>query len=336
MKHSYLKNLVITLVCTFACSTASTQDFHLSQYDAAALNFNPAMTGMFKGDYRVHGHYRTQWSSIVTRPYRTALLSFDMPLKNRKFAIGGQLANFNAGAGGYNVFSFMASGSYTITLDKNENHFLRTGLSIGFFQKSINMESLYFESQYVQEDGGYFNESLSNQENVGSQSFLQHDANVGLLYYYGKQGVTVNPFVGLTVFHVSRARETFYGTDNYIPIRYMGHAGANFKLGKKVSLLPKVIYMYQKNAAEIMGSLMGHFYLEKPDFYLLAGFTYRSKDAAIVEAGVKWNGFTVRASYDINASGLSPVSSGRGGTEVSLTYIFNKDNPIPVPSCPRL
>ena len=32
------------------------QDFHLSQYDAASLNVNPGMTGVFKGDYRIHGH----------------------------------------------------------------------------------------------------------------------------------------------------------------------------------------------------------------------------------------------------------------------------------------
>lgn len=336
MIKRYTRIFVLFLFTLGASYQSSAQDFHLSQYDAAALNFNPAMTGMFKGDYRIHGHFRTQWSAVVTRPYTTGLLAFDMPLKNRKFAIGAQLANFNAGAGQYNCFSFMASGSYTITLDQSKNHFLRTGISIGLFQKSVNFESLYFESQYVQENGGYFDQALSNNEAVGNSSFLQHDANVGLMYYYGKQGVRVNPFVGVTVFHVSRAKETFFGQDNYIPLRYMAHAGANIKLNKKISLLPKVIYMHQRNANELMGSLMGHFYFEKQDFYLIGGFTYRSKDASIIEAGVKWNGFVLRASYDINASSLTPVSSGRGGTEISLTYIFSKNNPIPVPSCPRL
>lgn len=336
MIKKYAKILCLFVLFCGVKYQAFAQDFHLSQYDAAALNFNPAMTGMFKGDYRIHGHFRTQWSALVTRPFTTGLLAFDMPLKNRKFAIGAQLANFNAGAGQYNCFSFMASGSYTITLDQSKNHFLRTGLSIGFFQKSVSYESLYFESQYVQEDGGYFDSGLSNNENNGNSSFLQHDANVGLMYYYGKQGVRVNPFAGLTVFHVSRPRETFYDQQNYLPLRYMAHAGANIKLTKKVSILPKVIYMHQRNANEIMGSLMGHFYFEKQDFYLIGGFTYRSKDASIVEAGIKWNGFTFRASYDINSSSLTPVTSGRGGTELSLTYIFSKNNPIPVPSCPRL
>ena len=64
-----------------------------------------------------------------------------------------------------------------------------------------------------------------------------------------------------------------------------------------------------------------------------AGF---NKDAVIIELGVKYTKYTVRASYDINTSSLKAISNGRGGFEVSFTYIPAKLKPNPVPNCPRI
>ena len=78
------------------------QDAHLSMYDAAPLFLNSALTGVVEGDFRVHGQYRTQWKSVNYKPYTSALVSFDMPIK--KWGFGIQLNNFRAGAGNFNVF----------------------------------------------------------------------------------------------------------------------------------------------------------------------------------------------------------------------------------------
>ncbi len=74
-----MKNLKIKILFVFILGMYSlhAQDFHLSQYDAAALNTNPALTGAFRGNYRLHGHYRNQWSTVATRPFTTGLLAFD-------------------------------------------------------------------------------------------------------------------------------------------------------------------------------------------------------------------------------------------------------------------
>ena len=85
----YYSLVLIGLLCYTVDSHA--QDFHLSQHDAAALYLNPGLVGQFDGKYRVHGHYRTQWGSLSSKSYKTAAISFDMPLK--KFAIGGQIIN---------------------------------------------------------------------------------------------------------------------------------------------------------------------------------------------------------------------------------------------------
>jgi len=341
-----MKKLYIVLLLLLGLNVSQAQDFHLSQYDAAALNFNPAMTGMFKGQYRIHGHYRTQWSAIATKPFTTGIISFDMPVK--KIAVGLQIANFRAGTGLYNVFSPMLSLAYDTKLDKNGNHHLSIGLQGGGFQKSLNYNRLTFETQFVNTNGGSFNTDLSNGETFAGNSVLIPDVNAGFVYYYAKDGVRVNPFVGAALFHINQPKESFFGADNRLPMRIVGHAGAKINLTERIQLLAKGLYMTQKEAKEMTFSLHGHFYFKDNDTYIIAGPTvrvansvindvdYKNLDAMIMEVGIKWKKIIYRLSYDINISSLKPTTNGRGGLEMSLTYIPIKYNPNPVKTCPRL
>jgi hypothetical protein len=45
--------------------TASAQDIHFSQFFEAPLLRNPSLAGIFTGDLRVQGVYRTQWGSVT-------------------------------------------------------------------------------------------------------------------------------------------------------------------------------------------------------------------------------------------------------------------------------
>lgn len=341
-----MKKLYISVLISLGFAGANAQDFHLSQYDAAALNFNPAMTGMFKGQYRIHGHYRTQWSAVSTKPFTTGLLSFDMPVK--KIAIGLQVANFRAGAGHYNVFSPMLSIAYDTRLDKKGNHHLSIGVQGGGYQKSINYNLLTYENQFITTGGGGFDQTISNGENFASNSVFIPDVHAGLLYYYGKDGVRFNPFIGGSVFHINQPNESFFGADNRLPMRYLIHAGTKINLTERIQFLAKGLYMTQQEAQEITYSLHLHYYLKDNDTYLIAGPTIRMTnselpssdikniDAAVMELGVKWKKIIYRLSYDINISTLQPNTNGRGGLEMSLTYIPIKYNPNPVKTCPRL
>ncbi|MBK7037948.1 MAG: type IX secretion system membrane protein PorP/SprF [Bacteroidetes bacterium] len=46
------------------------QDVHFSQYNAAPLALNPALTGVNSCDWRAGLTYRNQWNSVTT-PYVT-------------------------------------------------------------------------------------------------------------------------------------------------------------------------------------------------------------------------------------------------------------------------
>lgn len=329
-----MKKFSLTILVSILAFFVNAQDFHLSQYDAAALNANPGMTGVFKGEYRIHGHYRNQWLAVATKPFTTGLLSFDA--NKGKWGFGGQIANFRAGTGGYNVISVMPSAAYKIVFGEQKYSFISVGAQVGVFQKSINSSSLTFANQYVKTNGGEFNTALSTNENFGNNGIINLDVNAGLMYYYANPMSTINPFGGVSLYHLNNPSESFLGETNKLKIRTEAILGARIVLTPNISVMPKLFFQYQEEATELTYAAQGQFYLSDYDLFLLGGLTYRNKDAAIVELGAKYGNFIGRMSYDINTSSLNDVSRGRGGSEFSLTYIFSTPNPNPVPTCPRL
>jgi type IX secretion system PorP/SprF family membrane protein len=325
---------LLLLALLLSAKVATAQDFHLSQYDAPPLFLNPAMTGMFDGKFRVHAHYRTQWMAVANKPYTTTGLSFDMPVK--KFGIGLQVFNYRAGTGDYNAFSALLSVAYDVVFDKKKNHHLALGAQGGIVQKSVNVNKLTFGNQYTTANGGGFDTGLPTGEVFTNTNFIIHDINAGLLYYYAKDNSRLNPFVGFSAFHLTQPTETFFNSSNKLPMRYYAHGGVKVNVNEKIQLLPKFIYMQQINDQELTATLLLHYFLKTSDTYLIFGPTYRNKDAAIIEAGIKKGNYTCRVSYDINTSKLQEVSNRRGGFEISLTYVARRSKPNPLANCPRL
>jgi type IX secretion system PorP/SprF family membrane protein len=328
------KYITLVLLSFLFVSKISAQDFHLSQYDAAPLFLNPALVGQFDGKYRVHGHYRTQWGSVSSKPFNTAAISFDKSIK--KFAVGAQVLNYRAGAGNYDALGITLSGGYSFTFDKKKVHKISIGVQGGVIQKSVDFNELYFENQYTTTGGGSFDQGLPTGETFGANSFWLPDLNAGFVYYYGADQKKLNPFVGASVFHITEPKESFYGVENKLPMRIMGHGGIKVNLSERIQFIPKVLYMKQKNAQEIDYSLMMHYHLKGSGVILMLQPTYRTVDAFIIEAGVKYSNYEVRLGYDYNTSTLNDFSDGKGGFEISLTYIPKVFKRNPVNNCPRI
>ena len=70
-----IKQYFIFIFGLFLAVTSFGQDIHFSQADLSPLNLNPALTGMFNSDYRIHANERTQWRSVTT-PYKTFSSTF--------------------------------------------------------------------------------------------------------------------------------------------------------------------------------------------------------------------------------------------------------------------
>ncbi len=338
---------VILLLTSGASLTA--QDFHLSQYDAAPMYLNPSMCGMFTGFYRIHANYRTQWNQITMHPFTTGAIGFDMPLK--KISWGAQVMNNHAGTGGFNEFSFMGTVSYDHGFGQKKYHHAAIGAQVGFWQKSVDMNKLVFDNQYVTTNGGNFDPSLPNGELLSyTNSFVFPDINAGAMYYYGKQESRINPFLGFSAFHLTQPNESFFSATNKLPIRTYVHGGTWIGISEKIQLAPKFILMREAKAKELTVSLLMHYYLKSSDAFIIFGPTYRisgalskandvypkEKDAAVIELGLKMGKYTYRVSYDINTSTLQPYTKGHGAFEVSVVYIAKRQKPNPVLNCPRI
>lgn len=310
------------------------QDFHLSMYDAAPLYLNPAMTGVVEGYWRIHGHYRTQWKAVNFKPYTTGLLSFDMPYK--KWGFGAQVVNYRAGIGNYNALQFVASCGYTISLDRKKNHNLSFGLQGGLTQKSVEHQLHTFDNQYTTVNGGSFDNTLSNGENFNGQKFIVPELNFGMLYYFSKQQSKLNPFIGVSAFNILQPNETFFADDNTLPLRIYGHTGIRINLTETFYIIPKALYMRQQQFSELTFAGDVGLYLKAAETFLLGGLIYRNKDAAVIYIGARKTNYIAKLSYDINFSSLSDASTGRGGFELSFTYMHQNAQSQNVKICPRL
>lgn len=324
----------LTLVgCFSSASKLTAQDFHLSQYEASPMLLNPAMTGMFNGDLRAVLHYRSQWSSIISNPFQSSVISVDT--RFNQVGVGGYVSNTTAGLNRYSSTTFVLSGSYDYQFSGNPHHHISAGLQAGGIIKSINMNSITFEDQYDPANGGSFINSTG--ESFNSASTFLPEVNAGLLYYYTNTNKKINPFAGFSTQHLTQPNESLIGTQSFLPMRHNAHAGLKVHINKKFQFLVHGLGMKQGNVDEVMFSWVGYSYFEKNDISFSYGLTRRTNnDAVIVQMGVKYKKFQYRISYDLNTSNLQTVSNGRGGFEFSLVFINSKVDPIPIRTCPNL
>lgn len=310
------------------------QDGHFSLYDDAPIFLNPAMTGVIKGDWRIHGQFRTQWKAVNYKPYTTGLISFDM--SHKKWGFGIQVKNFRAGSGNYNDLQAVLSAAYTTSIDKKKHHNFSFGVNAGMHQKSLEHQLLTFDNQYSTTDGGTFDQNISSNENIDRRSLILPSVNAGILYFFSKQQSRLNPFVGVSVFNITQPKETFYTDLNRLPIRAYGHIGTRINITELLYLTPKVLIMAQKEFFEQTYAIDAGYYFSGGDFYLTGGCLFRANDASVIYAGVRMDNITAKVAYDINVSSLTKVSGGRGGFELSLTYVHKKAKPSNDKICPRL
>lgn len=321
-----MRYLLILLV--FCGTAVKAQDFHLSQYDAAPHYFNPALTGLYlyeRGDYRMYADYRSQWKALTSKPYSTAYLAYDQPY--RDFGIGGYIVNNRSGIGHYNTFNMLASGSYKIINDFESKHVLNVGLQLGIIYKSFDPNAFTYQNQY-DSNTGEFDQNLSSGEMFEKTSMLKFESNMGVFYKYRDPEYDAQPFGGFAVYNVNMPKESFTGTKDRTPMRWVIQAGTDWKINDRLDLRPMILYMNQRRAYEFNIGSLGFYKLKDPQYSLIFGLDYRWKDAVVIQAGLRQDKHYFRISYDINSSYLRNYSGGRGGIEFSLIMTGIKGEPL--------
>lgn len=308
------------------------QDLHYSQFWMNPISINPAAAGFFEGDLRVGTYVRTQWLS-VTVPYQTEGLYFDFPFFKRTvqqdiLGMGAVLNMDRAGDTKYGTLDGSVSFSYSKAVNKKNNHFISLGVSGGMVQKQLKRGEIRTDDQYV---GGKYDPNIISQESFPSESFLYPDIGAGLQWYYRPTG-DLDFMCGFAAAHVNRPRQSLLKDKNiFLPVKYT----ANFQMHIPVGdffLQPALYYSRQNLYNELMsGVLVSYsFHFDRKGFInsLVCGLDYRVGDAIYFVAGGKWRSFSIQITYDFNISSLSKASGGRGGTEVSMAYIYKKPRVI--------
>jgi len=330
-----MKKFYIALLVSFTFLAATAQDIHYTQFYNSPLTLNPALTGLFNGQYRVSAIYRNQWFSAVNNgffnsPYQTPSIAFDMPItiKNKDvIGVGAFILYDDAGAGSIATFTGQVSASYIKHLGPNGRHQLSAGFQLGFTQTKLNGSDAKFASQFSNNE---FNPNNMSSSPTLLPNVMYVNLNVGLLYY-GKLTDKIAMDIGGTIFNTTVPKVNLVTDQNKQTLSLRGNitGGLDFTLGRRYHILPSVLWMRQSNDNQL-NSGVGFGYDINMRTNLTLGIynrvndlldAYHHADAAIVYAAFQIKGFKLGASYDFTVSKLSSGNPGTGGLEISLTYI---------------
>jgi type IX secretion system PorP/SprF family membrane protein len=324
------KILSIVLILMAACNSHA-QDPNFSQFFASPLTLNPALTGKFDGVFRVAGNYRNQWPSI-NNAFVTATASVDASvLKNRipefdQFGVGVMAFTDKSGNGVLQHNYLALSTAYHKALDENGYHQIGLGFQGTYVSKTLDRTGLKFEDM-LRSDGftGLTSESFSG-TNINVSYF---DMNLGVLYNGTTDGSN-NYYVGASMYHVGRPKESFKEGNYLLEPRLTIQGGGRVPVGQYNSLHFSAIHSRQANA---VNTVLGGAYMlginqdEYNPTNLYLGTWYRFGDALIPYIGLEFGEFHLGATYDVNISSLKPASNMRGGAEFSLIYIKKPSDP---------
>lgn len=313
--------LALSFLSAFYPQKALSQDIHFSQFYQSPLRLNPALTGHFKGSYRVAGIFRSQWGSI-TVPYSTVSMSGDARnfLKQKGLGAGIDFFYDKAGDGNLGTFNFNLSGAYAIRIGKTNKNKLVLGAQLGWARRQIDPNNLTFQN----ENGG--GSSLETFETGKSYMNLA----TGLVWETRFASRKILE-LGFAAHNLTQPNINFYENSEYnLPIRISFHGKYQFKVSTKVDVIPSVLSMFQGPHQQITPGVTGKYILNSSSTNYRAvylGLFTRTGDAGFVTMGMDWNTLNVGLSYDITYSDLQVASRYRGGFEISLVYLFHEAMP---------
>lgn len=319
-------NSLLSLLFAIHCTNAVGQDIHFSQFYETSVLRNPALTGIFTGDYRVGVQYRNQWSSI-SKPYQTAVVTGElrMPVRGQKndFVSIGLLSYYDkAGSINLQTTTVYPAINYNKSLSAEQNSFLSVGFTGGYIQRSFDPGKATFDNQF---QNGQYDPANPSGEVLPNPTFSQWDAGAGISLN-GTTGKDNNLsfILGAAGYHFSRPKYSFANDrDINIAIRWNLNAGLSVQASDKFNYQLHANYMNQGSYNEtIFGGLLGWTRMSQssvdPEFSIMGGLFYRFGDAVIPTVKVRFKDFSVGVSYDANLSKLTAASKLRGGYEITL------------------
>jgi type IX secretion system PorP/SprF family membrane protein len=307
---------------------AFSQDIHFSQFFETPLLRNPSLAGIFTGDIRAQAVFRDQWNS-VTNAYKTGSLNAEYKMhvgKSQDFVTAGIAILYDkAGTIGLTTTEILPVFNYHKSLSADRNRYLSLGFMGGMVQHRFDPSKVTTNSQYNGTGIG---------ENFVQSQYTYLDGSAGMSY---NSDLDDNPadnyYIGIAYHHFTKPNSSFYqnATIELNP-KWVFSGGLRFGVSDYAYLIIQADQSMQGSFKETVAGAMYGLKLgqdpDHPDYIINGGAFLRWNDALIPVIKVDYSPFSFALSYDVNISKLKPSSYGRGGFELSVSYIgfLNRDN----------
>ncbi len=355
---SYFYTLVISVLATLLLPfQGKAQDVHFSQFTNSPFNLNPALTGVFPGDIRFVGNYRSQWDgSSIPVPFRTFSAGFDYVKypgwqSNTRFGFG--LVFNHDFAGDSKLTNNHLAGMGSLTLQLSQHHFITAGVQVGGFQRGFRTDELSFDLQY--QDGVYSPSNPSGEAFDNNPTIIGFDFGAGFNWHYQarsfdprKSGKRNKFDIGVGWYHINQARQSFLtnnavptnDADPVLPYRFSVYGQSVFTLDDDIDLLANLMWQAQGKYDQLlpMAGVRIHINQQvarKTALDLAVGYRiFENKDALIPQVIFHFRDWQFGLSYDVTLSEFNVANDYYGGPEVSVIYYIRRVVPDPIKICP--
>jgi type IX secretion system PorP/SprF family membrane protein len=321
------KRLLHILLLLLPALVLQAQDIHFSQFFETPLLRNPALAGIFTGDYRIQTVFRDQWNNI-NNAYRTGSINaeYKWPIgkQNDYITTALEILYDKAGTAALNTTELLPALNYHKSLSDDKPMFLSVGFMGGLVEKTLDLSKVTTNSQY---NGTAYDPALPNGETILTPSVRYLDGSLGISFNtaFGEDNQNTL-FAGFSYQHLNRPKNSFYKNPTIeLDPKYVFSAGVKSIINDYTYFTIQADHSRQGTAQETIAGVLYSYKLgddpENSVYTLHLGGFLRWKDAFIPVLKVEMNALAVGLSYDANVSPLKTGSQGVGGFELSISYI---------------
>jgi type IX secretion system PorP/SprF family membrane protein len=321
------KNLLLFLFVWLFIFPVKAQDFHYSQFYAAPLYLNPALTGSTELS-RVGVNYRKQWPGLA-QDFSAYSAYFDHYSYDLNSGMGIAVNSFRES--NMNISTSDVSLFYSYKLQLADAWAFCFGGQASLVQRNATLDNLIFGDQIDLFSRSVTPTTIDQIPEFDPYSYL--DLGFGAL-------VTGESFwLGAAAHHINQPNLSYYPNNeiDYLPVKWGMHGGVNIPVGSgyywdsDFDNQASFLLSYKKQGPfqqfDIGGQLMYR--------NVIGGISYRgipgvrdmpNHDSFIFLLGLTLdNGIVVGYSYDFMVSNIG--SQAKGAHEISLRYQFLIGNP---------
>jgi type IX secretion system PorP/SprF family membrane protein len=314
-----MKKIIVSLSVLLAlCNTGFSQDIAFSQFYETPLLRNPALAGIFTGDIRVKGSFRSQWAAI-TVPYKTTALSveYKLPLNNAAgdwLTFGTQVTNDIAGSIKLQKTAILP----VICFNKSLSGVNDSYLSIAFIGGPVSTQFNPSQIKLIDQN------ELAQFPNT---SYTYWDLGAGLTYT-SNYGDDIHYYIGASMYHINNPKLNYFGNTNDYSImgrKFAVNGGISAQTSDNNKVQGFVDYIKQDGNEQFLGGLLygvelSRTYAEGKTLGVNFGTFFRWNDAIIPTLNFDLYDWNVGLSYDVNISRLKTYTKSQGAMELAVTY----------------